>query len=146
MRLSKVSSYPIQHPPPGPTTPPLLRWLALMPPVVLSHLRGLPAICCRDFQDVPRMCVARGAGDIQEKGKGQGKILPPALRLRVPPPLRVSVSKLCLCKRFAACVWLWLSLSFTLSLSICLPPPFVFMCVANGPGRGLMLSIFGVRV
>lgn len=142
MRLSKVSSYPIR--PPCPATPPLPRWLALMPPVVLSHLRGLPAICCRDFQDVPRMCVARGAGDEEGDREGQGKILPPALRLRVPPPRRVSVSKLCLCKRFAACVWLLLSL--LLSLSICLPPPFVFMCVANGAGRGLMLSIFGVRV
>lgn len=71
MRLSKVSSYPIR--PACPTTPPLLRWLALMPPVVLSHLRGLPAICCRDFQDVPRMCVARGAraGDGNAKGKGR---------------------------------------------------------------------------
>lgn len=131
MRLSKVSSYPIR--PPCPATPPLPRWLALMPPVVLSHLRGLPAICCRDFQDVPRMCVARGpgqeAGDIEEKGKGKGRYFHQLYASAVPSPRRVSVSKLCLCKRFAACVWLSLSLSYSLSLYLSVSLLFPCLCV-----------------
>lgn len=149
MRLSKVSSYPI-HPPPTPDHAPA-------PSVAHSNATR----CSKPFAWIASNLLSRFprcAQDVRCKGgrgrddEAGGEILPPVLRLRVPPPRRVSVSKLCLCKRFAACVWLSLSISLTLSLPhtlslyLSVSLSYRFMCVVNGPGRGLMLNIFGVRV
>lgn len=103
-----------------------------MPPVVLSHLRGLPAICCRDFQDVPRMCVARGAGEetMRRVGRYFHQFYASECRHHV----------VCLFQNYVCakdlrpvcgsrCLSLSLSLSHTHSLSIYMSPSASGLCV-----------------
>lgn len=84
-----------------------------MPPVVLSHLRGLPAICCRDIQDAFRMCGGLGG----------------ALRLCV----CLFQNYVCAKDLRPVCGLLVLSLSLflslPLSLAVCLSLATRFVCV-----------------